>query len=219
MAEAPRGLLILGCGGHARSMADVALKAGYVELLFIDEQARPRETLLGFPVHKGLPERLPTSWECFPGSGDGHRRATQIERLDTQDWPVATLISPLATLGAGSSVGRGSAVGHHAHVGPLACVGTGCIINTGAAVEHDCRVGDYTHVSVHATLAGTSRIGRFCMLGAGATVIDRVNIADNVCIGAGAVVVAPIERAGTYVGVPVRPVGPAAGRKISPPLS
>jgi len=202
----PRGLLILDCGGHARSMADVALATGYTELLFIDEQARPGETLLGFPVHKSLPAQLQASWECFPGSGDGRRRAQQIAQLDALGWPVATLISPLASIGVSCHVGRGSAVAHHAHIGPLARIGTGCIINTAAVVEHDCLVGDYTHVSVHATLAGTSRIGSFCMLGAGATVIDRVSITDDVYVGAGGVVVAPIVEPGVYVGAPVRPI-------------
>jgi len=206
MTEPARRLLILGCGGHARSMADVALAAGYAELLFVDAQARPGETLLGFPVHKGLPERLPATWECLPGSGDGHHRAKQMEQLDALGWPVATLISPLASIGAHSHIGRGSVVAHHAHIGPQAHIGMGCIINTAAVVEHDCQVGDYTHVSVHATLAGASRIGSFCMLGAGATVIDRVAIADDICIGAGGVVIAAITRPGTYVGAPARPV-------------
>ena len=198
------GLLILDCGGHARSMADVALKAGYTDLLFVDSKAKPNETLLGFSILRDLPEHLPTSWACIPGSGDGKRRKQQIEGLEARGWPITTLISPMASISPYCDIGRGSVIAHHAHVGPLAHIGEGCIVNTSAIVEHDCRVGDYTHVSVHATLAGACSVGSFCMIGAGATMIDRVSVTDQVCIGAGAAVIASIDLPGTYVGVPAK---------------
>ena len=37
-------LLIMGCGGHARSVADIALHIGFKELLFVDHGARAGET-------------------------------------------------------------------------------------------------------------------------------------------------------------------------------
>jgi UDP-3-O-[3-hydroxymyristoyl] glucosamine N-acyltransferase len=86
----------------------------------------------------------------------------------------------------------------------MAKIGIGCIINTGAIVEHECLVGDYTHISVNATLAGRSNTGKFCMLGAGATVIDGISICDGVTVGAGGVVARSLSVEGIYVGVPVR---------------
>lgn len=199
-----QGLLILGFGGHARSVADVALAAGFSSLLFIDDNARDGEHFLGHPAQRQFSGSLPEGWQCLPASGDNNRRRQQIEVIRQTGWPLATLVAPTATLGAGSSIAPGSFIAHHAHVGPMARIGTGAIINTGAVVEHECWVGDYVHVSVNATLAGRSRLGDFAFLGTGATVIDGVVVGRGITIGAGGVVVASVEQPGTYVGVPAR---------------
>jgi len=199
-----QGLLILGFGGHARSVADVALAAGFQSLLFIDENARPGEHFLNHPAQREFGGELPKEWSCIAAAGDNRRRAAQIASVRSSGWPLATLIAPTATIGAGAKVAAGCFVAHHAHVGPMASVGAGTIVNTGAIVEHECVIGDYAHVSVNAVVAGRSRLGRHVFLGAGATVIDGVSVADDITIGAGGVVHASLERPGTYVGVPAR---------------
>lgn len=204
--QARKGLLILGFGGHARSVGDVALAAGFQSLLFIDENARPGEHFLGHPVQREFSGELPEGWSCFAAAGDNRRRAAQIASIKSAGWPLVALIAPTATIGAGSKVARGCFVAHHAHVGPMASIGTGAIVNTGAIVEHDCVIGEYAHVSVNAVVAGRSRLGHHVFLGTGATVIDGVSVADDITVGAGGVVDASLERPGTYVGVPVRPI-------------
>jgi UDP-N-acetylbacillosamine N-acetyltransferase len=199
-----QGLLILGFGGHARSVADVALAAGVDSLLFIDPNAREGEHFLGHPVQREFSGELPAGWQCLPAAGDNRRRQQQVATIRKAGWALATLVSPTATIGAGASIAPGSFIAHHAHIGPLANVGAGAIINTGAAVEHECVVGDYVHVSVNATLAGCSRLGDFVFLGAGATVIDAVTVGSSITVGAGGVVVTTLEEPGIYVGVPVR---------------
>ncbi|HEX7636378.1 MAG TPA: NeuD/PglB/VioB family sugar acetyltransferase [Noviherbaspirillum sp.] len=203
-----KGLLILGFGGHARSVADVALAAGFRSLLFVDEHAREDEHFVGHRVQPELPHQLPEGWACFPAAGDNHRRQMQVASILSAGWPLATVISPSATIGAGAIVSPGSFVGHHAHVGPMARIGLAGIVNTGAIVEHECIIGDYVHVSVHATTAGRSRLGDYVFLGAGATVIDGVTVTSNVAVGAGGVVITSIDSSGTYVGVPVRRIKP-----------
>lgn len=204
------GLLILGFGGHARSVADVALSAGFRSLLFVEPNAQEGEHFVGHPVQRELPHRLPEGWSCFPAAGDNHRRQMQVTTIQSAGWPLATVISPSATIGAGAFVSPGTFVGHHAHIGPMARAGLASIVNTGAIIEHECVIGDYVHVSVHATTAGRSRLGDYVFLGAGATVIDGVSIASHVTVGAGGVVIASIDSPGTYVGVPVRRITPLA---------
>lgn len=198
------GLLILGFGGHARAVADVALTSGIKQLCFIDASARPHETFREFAVLQSWEEVLPYGWAVMPASGDGLIRQAQCEWATNLGWPLAVLISPCATIGIGANVGPGTFIAHHSHVGPMASVGTGCIVNTGAIVEHECVVGDYTHVSIKAAVAGRSQIGRFCFIGAGSTVIDGVRIQDGVTLGAGACAHRDLEEPGVYVGVPAR---------------
>lgn len=201
----PESLLLLGFGGHARSVADVALAAGYHSLCFVDTNARDGETFLGFPVQRGMPPVV-SGFEYMPCAGDNQRRMEQLTQLTNAGLPVATVISPHSTIGRGAIIQAGCFVAHQAHIGPLAQIGAGCIVNSGAVVEHDCVVGPGCHISIHASVAGRTRLGSCVFLGAGATVIDGISVAGNVIVGAGGVVLSAIDEPGTYVGVPVRRV-------------
>jgi len=206
MTAVPAGLRIFGFGGHARSVADVALASGIRQLCFADVNAREGENFLGFPIVKTFDGGLPEGWACFPAAGDNRKRQAQVEAILAGGWPIATVISPSATIGVGSVIGVGTFIGHHAHVGPMARIGEGCILNTGAIVEHDCTVGKFTHVSVNTVLAGASHLGNFVFAGTGSIIIDKCFVCDDVTLGAGTVVVRPITCSGVYVGVPARQV-------------
>ena len=198
-----RCLILMGCGGHARSVADVALAAGYSELLFVDENAKEGEAIFGFPVLCRPPSRH-GNWMYIPCGGDGARRLAQVRELEESHLSLATIVSPSATIGHGSTIAPGCFIGHHAHVGPLTRIGTASIVNTGAVVEHDCLVGAGVHLSINCSVAGYCRLGDRVFLGAGCAVIDRISVSDDVTVGAGGVVVARIEAPGVYAGVPVR---------------
>jgi UDP-N-acetylbacillosamine N-acetyltransferase len=197
-------LLILGFGGHARSVADVALSCGFTRLVFVEASTRGGEDFCGHPVVPGLDPFIGSDWPAFPAAGDNRDRSEQYSMAAGLGFAIATLVSPRASVGAGATVGAGCLVAHLAHVGPMARLGLACIINTAAVVEHECEIGDFCHVSVNAAVAGRTRLGQFITLGAGATAIDRISICDDVLVGAGAVVTRPIEAAGTYIGVPAR---------------
>lgn len=91
-------------------------------------------------------------------------------------------------------------------INPCVEIGVGCILNTAATVDHDCRLGDYVHVSVGARLAGTVTVGARSWIGVGAAVVNNVSIAPDCMIGAGATVVRSVTEAGTYVGTPARKI-------------
>lgn len=199
-------LLVLGFGGHARSVADIALTLGIEHLAFIDRNAQEHEHFLGFPVDREWDQFSPQEWCCIPASGNNQQRYLQIQAILAAGYSLATLIAPSSTVGVGAKIAPGCLVGHHAHVGPLAQVGRGCIINTGAIVEHECALGECVHVAVNATIAGRTTLDSNVWIGAGATVIDKVSISADITVGAGGVVIASLSQPGTYVGVPVRRV-------------
>lgn len=199
-----RKLLLYGYGGHARSVADVALSCGYSSLVFVDSEARPGET---FAQHAVVRDFLLVegSWPfAIAASGDARTRQQQFTDLQERGFSLVSIMSPSSSIAATSELGQGCFVGHHAHVGPSARVGQGTIINTGAIVEHDCNVGEFAHISVNATLAGRGKLGNFSMLGAGSVAIDRVSICDYTIIGAGSVVIRNITDPGVYAGSPCK---------------
>lgn len=204
--DSTRCLVILGFGGHARSIADVALACGFNELLFVDENACAGEQFLQFPVVKSWDTSLilQSQWFAFPGSGDNVRRGRQCDDILSSGFRLATLVAPSASIGVGAELDEGCFVGHHAHIGPMARIGKASIVNTGAVIEHECVVGSFSHVSVNATMAGRSRLGSFSFLGAAATMIDNVEVCDRAIVGAGALVRQSIKEPAVFVGVPAK---------------
>lgn len=194
-------LYIIGVGGHARSVADVAMSnESDIQITFVHETARAGEIIMGRSALRSFD--VIRDSRLIIAVGNNADRAFRFHEFS--DANIVSVVSKKAYMGFCSSIGRGCFLGDNAHIGPGAVVGDNCIINTGAIVEHECVVGSHTHVSVGAKVCGRSRIGQRCMIGAGATVIDKVSICDDVVVGAGAVVVEDITEKGTYVGVPAR---------------
>ena len=80
------------------------------------------------------------------------------------------------------------------------------IINTGAIIEHDCSIGDFSHIAPGAVLAGNVSIGSGCMIGANSVIKQGVKVGDNVIIGAGAVVLKDVNAETTFVGNPAKQI-------------
>ncbi len=195
-----RSLTIYGCGGHARSVADIVLANGsYDTIVFVDENARDRETLYGFDVLRSpAGENTP----CFPAIGDNAKRKAKLEAIGEE--LLVSIISRTAHIGLGAKLGNGVFVGNYCHIGPEALIGKNTIINHGAVVEHEVAIGEHCHIGPRATVCGRCRVGDLVLLGAGATVKDYVTICPNVVIGAGATVVSDIRLPGVYVGTPAK---------------
>ncbi len=188
-----------GCGGHARSVADVLLfNNPETKILFADKNAKEGEKIMGFDCLC----TPPPSCVLFPAVGDNLKR----KEFFKENTYVPNIVSKDAYLAPTASLGQGNFIAHSAHIGPLAKIGNGCIINTKAAIEHESIVGHFTHISVHCTVCGRCKIGDNVFLGAGSVVKDGVHICDDVIIGAGSVVIRNIDHAGTYVGCPVRKI-------------
>lgn len=194
-------LIIYGCGGHARSVADTAIANGIDDLLFVDHNAKPNETIFQYPVVNELREMHP----YIVALGDAIKRAELFNYFNSEK--AHTLISKHAYIGFNASIGKGTFVGNGVYIGPSVRIGNNTIINTHAVVEHDCEIGNHSHISINTTIAGKCKIGNFVMIGAGATLIDGISICDHVIIGAGGVATQNILEPGTYVGVPIRKIG------------
>lgn len=196
-------LVIIGAGGHARVCAEIAQLNGYKNIYFLDDGYPDIESVVGTTAE--IPTYLGDS-DFFVGIGNNDLRQDFIQKIEAMGGMIATLIQPGSTVSAQASVGVGSAVMAGAVINPGAVIGKGAIINTCSSVDHDCRIGDFAHVSVGAHLAGTVSVGERCFVGAGAIVINNISICKDCIIGAGSTVISDIKKEGTYVGSPVRKI-------------
>ena len=118
--------------------------------------------------------------------------------------PLATVQHLHASVSTISFLGPGCFIAAGAIVACGAVLGRSVIVNHGAVVDHDSRVGDFCHLAPNATLGGGVCLGDRNLVGAGAVILPGLQIASDVIIGAGAVVIKHITSAGTYAGIPAR---------------
>lgn len=194
-------VIIFGCGGHSRSVADILLTiTPGVELVFVDENAKDGELLYDFPVLKNYQIN---NEPFFLGIGDNLAREQQMTKLSNTG-RLISVISRSAHLGRESTVAVGCFVANFCHIGPEARIGTNTILNNAAVIEHEVQIGAYCHIGPNTTISGRCKLGDQVFVGVGATVKDYVSICSNVVIGAGATVVKDITEPGTYIGTPAR---------------
>lgn len=196
-------LMIIGASGHGKVVADIAIKNGYNEIIFLDDDESIYECG-GYPIVGKSSEAGTIDADVIIGIGNAGVRKRIQESIP--DEKMATLIHPDAVVADDVVIGAGTVVMAGAVINPGARIGKGCIINTCSSVDHDCEVGDYVHIAVGSHLCGTVFVGSGTWIGAGATVSNNVSICPNCMIGAGAVVIKEIKESGTYVGVPAKRV-------------
>ena len=198
-------LFIVGCSGHGKVIADIALKQNkYEKLLFLDDNPKS-DSCMGIPVAgSSAYEDIAPEDEVIVAIGNSNIRQRLQEQYTERGLNIATLIHLDAVIGTQVEIGEGTVIMAGTVINPNAVIGKGVIINTGATVDHDDVICDYAHISVGAHLAGTVTVGKCTWIGAGAVVSNNLHICDNVVVGAGAVVVSNIDEQGTYVGVPAR---------------
>ena len=193
-------LAIIGASGHGKVIADIAVKNGYEEIAFFDDNEEIHECA-GFPVvgTSGDVDKY-LDYDVIVAIGNASIRKKIHKQVG--EYRLTTLIHPQSVISRRVTIGKGTVVMAGAIINSDTKIGEGCIINTGASVDHDCNIGDFVHVSVGAHVAGTVILEDETWIGAGATVSNNVEICGECMIGAGAVVVKNIKDQGTYIGVP-----------------
>lgn len=193
-------LIIIGASGHGKVIADIAVKNGYEDIVFVDDNESIKECA-GFPVVGKVNDAVFMNGDKIVAIGNASIREKIQNNVKT-----ITLIHPNAVVSRRVKINEGTVIMAGAVINSDVKIGKGCIINTGASVDHDCLIEDYAHISVGTHVAGTCVIGKRTWVGAGATVSNNVEITNDCMIGAGAVVVKDIEEKGTYVGSPAKRV-------------
>ena len=161
-------MLILGAGGHAKCVAELAQSLGIQVVGFLDDQqANWGKPFFGLPVLGGInveTVRASDQTGLVIAIGNNPIRQTLVEKFapSRANWLTlrhpSTIISPSAHIGA--------------HV----------IIGSGAIVEHECVVADYAHIASGARLGGGVYIGSRTTIDTGAVVKRLVRIADDIVV-------------------------------------
>lgn len=197
-------LMIIGAVGYGKVVADIAIRCGYTEIAFLDDNESIKECM-GFPVVGRTRDAVKYfDSDFFVAIGNSITRERIINDFMVSELNIVTLIHPNAVIATDVTIGIGTVVMAGVVINSDSKIGKGCIVNTSVSVDHDDTVDDYVHLAVGSHLAGTVHIGEHTWIGAGAIISNNIDICANCMIGAGAVVVENVNVAGTYVGIPAR---------------
>lgn len=188
-------LLLIGGGGHCRSLIDVIEAEGKFEIIgIIDIPEKIGESVLGYKIIGSNEDLERLRGECgyaliaFGQIKSPDERIRMFEHLKATGYTLATIISPRAYVSKHARIGEGTVILHDALINANATVGDNCIINTKTLIEHDCIIGDHCHISTCAVLNGSTQIGSGTFVGSNAVSKEGIFVPENAFIKAGSLI-------------------------------
>ena len=204
---AQKNLILVGGGGHCKSVIDVAESAGYNILGILDMPEDVGKQVLDYKVI-GTDDDIPLyvdKAEFVITVGFIKNPAARIKlynKVKEAGGKLATIIASTAHVSKYSTLGEGTVVMHQAFVNAGAHIGINCIINTFCNIEHDAIIGDQCHISTGTMVNGDCKVGDRCFIGSQCVLANGIEIGDDVIVGAASFVRQTIMKKGIYFGNP-----------------
>jgi len=202
-------LILVGGGGHCRSVIDVIEADGRFRIVgIVDAPEKVGEQICGYSItatDDDLPNLAQTYRYFLVTVGQvksGAIRTRLFQQIKSLGGILPTLIAPTAYVSRHATIGEGTVIMHRTFVNAGATVGVNNIVNTAALIEHDAVIGDFCHISTGAIVNGTCVVGDGCFVGSNAVLGHGVRLSPGGVIGAGAVVLAHTRPNALYAGNP-----------------
>ena len=209
-----KSLILVGGGGHCKSVIDIAKSAGYTILGILDKPELVGTKVLDYEIigtDDDIPQYVDKAEFLITV---GQIKSPEIRKklaalIDQAGGKCATIIASDAYVSKYAKIGKGTVVMHKAVVNADANVGEHCIINTMANIEHEVQIGDFCHVSTGVMVNGGSYLSNDTFIGSQSVINQVVRInAERVIIASHSLVNKDITTKGVYVGSPARMVRP-----------
>ena len=162
-------LIIIGAGGHGRTLYETAILLGYENIVFLDDNESCLTTSKIHVIGKTSDLNLYANTAKHIAIGIGNNKLREVFHHQLQSLSITptTLVHPFAFVSPSATLGSGSVVLAGAVIGANSTLGAGTIVNSHSTVDHDSTLGDFAHLGVGVHLAGGANIGRSAFLQAG----------------------------------------------------
>lgn len=202
-----KNLILLGGGGHCKSVIEVAESAGYHILGILDRPEEVGKQVLGYKligVDDDIPHYIDKA-EFIITVGfiqNPDIRIKLYDKVKEAGGKLATIIASTAHVSRYATLREGTVVMHLAFVNAGAQVGNNVILNTFSNIEHDVVIGDQCHISTGTMVNGDCKVGNNVFIGSQSVLTNGITVGDNIIIGAGSLVRKSIAEKGIYLGSP-----------------
>jgi sugar O-acyltransferase (sialic acid O-acetyltransferase NeuD family) len=214
-AKLKKPVVIIGYSGHAYVIIDILLNAGRLVTGYCDQEEKANNPYhLEYLGKESEVAHLLQDYDFFACVGhNGIREKIHSQVSQFLGEPV-NAIHPSAVISSSVKMGTGIMVAANATLNPLVQLGKGVICNTGSSIDHECVIGDFTHIAPNAVLCGNVTVGNGSFIGANSVIRQGVRIGNNVIVGAGSVVLKDIPDNATFVGNPAKQLVKKEAQKL-----
>lgn len=173
-------LVIVGCGGFGREVANVALSLDkWSEIYFIDDAKHASTLINGIRIIGGSSTLTQYKGDVFVAFGNINARKAFVEDFKiNKEISFPNIIHPscswvsnkLNTLGEGNYFGEGV-------VGTInISIGNFNLINIGCLISHDTVIGSYCNLMHGVKITSGAKLNDFINVGAGASILSSGHI-------------------------------------------
>ena len=202
-----KNLILIGGGGHCKSVIDVAESAGYNILGILDMPEEVGKSVLDYMVI-GTDDDIPQyadKAEFIITVGfikNPSIRVRIYDKVKQAGGKLATIVASTAHVSRYVILGEGTVVMHQAVVNAGAKIGENCIINTFCNIERDAVIGAQCHISTGTMVNGDCKVGERVFIGSQSVLANGITVGEDIIVGAGSVVRKSISEKGVYTGNP-----------------
>lgn len=200
-------IILVGGGGHCKSVIDVAESAGYNIIGVLDMPEEVGRSVLDYKVigtDDDIPQYVDKA-EFIITVGFIKNPAIRVRiynKVKEAGGKLATIVASTAHVSRYATLGEGTVVMHQAVVNAGAQVGANCIINTFCNIEHDAVIGAQCHISTGTMVNGDCMVGERVFIGSQSVLANGITVGEDIIVGAGSVVRKSISEKGVYAGNP-----------------
>ncbi|BDS16278.1 acetyltransferase [Clostridium perfringens] len=199
-------LILVGAGGHSKSVVSSIQKDKFKLCGFIDENKKGMH--MGFPILGKRIEDIPNyhSYKYLVSIGDVYFRKMWFEKIKFMGLETVNIIDKSAIIDSSVQIGTGNFIGKMAIINADAIIGDNNIINTKASIEHECVLGNNIHLSTNSIINGNVVVEDNVFLGSSSVSNGQLKIGHDSIVGSGSVIINNVQAFTTVVGVPARVV-------------
>ncbi len=202
-----KNLILIGGGGHCKSVIDAAESTDYNILGILDIPENVGKSVLAYKVigtDDDIPQYVDKAVFIITVGfiKNPTVRVRIYNKVKKAGGKLATIVASTAHVSRYANLGEGTVVMHQAVVNAGAKVGANCIINTFCNIEHDTVIGDQCHISTGTMVNGECVVGERVFVGSQSVLANCVSVGEDIIVGAGSVIRKSISEKGIYAGNP-----------------